>query len=77
MVEKNWVLNRKNLFLDFFDCPDVSKQTSGRKDAPYIRKVNGERLYKQKRYLQRTIRELLEIVNRSSNFNEAFEDSFP
>ena len=57
--EERWLL-------EFLDRPDISRQTPGRKDTVYIGKLNGERQYKQKRYLQWTLRELIEIVNGSA-----------
>eukprot|EP00111_Clytia_hemisphaerica_P007688 TCONS_00022348-protein len=62
---------------DFLDRPDISRQTPGRKDTVYIGKVNGERQYKQKRYLQWTLREILDIVNGSSQVQQTVEESFP
>ena len=47
----------------FLDRADISRQTPGRKDNVFIGKVNGEKQYAQKRYLQWTIRELLGIIN--------------
>ena len=36
----------------FLDPADISRQTPGRKDNVFIGKVNGEKQYTQKRYLQ-------------------------
>ena len=47
----------------FLDRPDISRQTPGRKDSVYKGKVDGIRQYKQKRYLQWTLRELLSMIN--------------
>ena len=59
---------------------DISRQTPGRKDHVYIGKVNGEKQFIQKRYLQWTIRELLGIINgkvqqveESSTFPNSFD----
>eukprot|EP00111_Clytia_hemisphaerica_P010989 TCONS_00032233-protein len=63
----------------FLDRPDISRQTPGRKDSVYLRKVNGKSEYAQKRYLQWTLKELLDIINgnkeveKSSSFREEFE----
>ena len=54
--EEDWLLS-------FLDRGDISRQTPGRKDHVYIGKVNGEKQFIQKRYLQWTIRELLGIIN--------------
>ena len=62
----------------FLDRADISRQTPGRKDNVFIGKVNGEKQYAQKRYLQWTIRELLGIINGKIPVEECstFLDSF-
>ena len=62
----------------FLDRADISRQTPGRKDNVFIGKVNGEKQYAQKRYLQWTIRELLGIINGKIPVEECstFPDSF-
>lgn len=63
----------------FMDRADISRQTPGRKDTVFIGKMNGEKQYTQKRYLQWTIRELLGIINGKvpmegcSTFSDSFE----
>lgn len=54
------------------------RQTPGRKDHVYIGKVDGERKYMQKRYLQWTIRELFGIINGKVPMEECqtFPNSF-
>ena len=47
----------------FLDRADISRQTPGRNDNVFIGKVNGEKKYAQKGYLQWTIRELLGIID--------------
>eukprot|EP00111_Clytia_hemisphaerica_P013977 TCONS_00041134-protein len=70
-AEEEWLLT-------FLDRPDISRQTPGRKDNVYIGKVNGKREYAQKRYLQWTIRELLDIVNGNSEVegSPTFQEDF-
>ena len=62
----------------FLDCADISRQTPGRKDNIFIGKVNGEKQYAQKRYLQWTVREMLGIINGKIAVEECstFPDSF-
>ena len=41
-------LEQEKWLLDFLERPDISRQTTERKGAIYIEKLNGERQYKQK-----------------------------
>ena len=41
-------LEQEKWLLDFLDRPDISRQTTERKGAIYIEKLNGKRQYKQK-----------------------------
>ncbi|XP_066932919.1 glutamic acid-rich protein-like [Clytia hemisphaerica] len=52
---------------DFFERPDITYTNPGRKDHVYLGKVNGEKLFAQKRYLLWTLREVLEILNDEKN----------
>ena len=69
---------KKEWLSAFLDRADISRQTPGCKDNVFIGKVNGERQYAQKRYLQWTIRELLGIINEKISVEECstFTDSF-
>ena len=60
------------------DRADISPQTPRRKDNVFIGKVNSEKQYAQKRYLQWTIRELLGIINGKIPVEKfsTFPDSF-
>ena len=62
----------------FLECADISRQTPGRKDNVFNGKVNGEKQYAQKRYLQLTLRELLGIINGKIPVEDCstFPDSF-
>ena len=45
IAEEEWLFS-------FLNRPDIFRQTPGRKDNVYIGKINGEKEYFQKRYLQ-------------------------
>ena len=62
----------------YLDRADISRQTSGCKDNVFIWKINGEKQYAQKCYLQWTIQELLGIINGKIPVEECstFSDSF-
>ena len=74
---RSWSLKKRNGFRILSTCPDNSSQTPGCKDTVYAGKLNGERQYKQKRYLQWTLQEILEIVNGSSEVQQTIDESFP
>ena len=62
--------------VEFLDQTDISWQTPGRKDQVYIGKIDHVRQYTQKRYLQWTVRDLLDIVNGQAEPNDRIE-TFP
>ena len=63
---------------EFFNRSDVTYTTPGKKDQIYIGKVDGEKVFKQKKYFLWTLNELLDIVNGGSiaSNTEDFLDAF-
>ena len=58
---------------EMLERPDMTYTNRGREDNVYIRKIDGERCYVQKRYLLRNLRDALEILNgQKDSFKEKF-----
>ena len=55
--------DHENFLLDVFECSDMTYTTPGRKDNVYIRKIDGEKTFVQKRYLLWNLRDALNIIN--------------
>ena len=66
--EKEWLLC-------LYDLAGISRQTTGCKNVIYVSKVDAVPQYKQKQYLQRTLREILSIINGIEEIQ--IEDTFP
>jgi len=64
---------------EFTNRPDIIYTTPGKKDQVYMGKVDGEKVFKQKRYFLWTLNELLDIANGcsvASNTDNSFVDVF-
>ena len=57
---------KKEWMLEFLGRSDITYTNPGRKDSVYVGKINGERKYLSRQYLLWTLRDLLDIVNGSS-----------
>ena len=62
---KIWMRKKKKWLETFLFRIDVSCTNPGRKDHVYVSKIDDERRYKQRLYLLWTLRDLLDIINRT------------
>ena len=61
---------------EFLDREDVSIITSGQKDHFYVSKVDSKKQFLRKRYLSRTLIDLLDIANGCLSVNQEYELTF-
>ena len=64
---------------EFLSQPDITYVTPGKKDKIYMGKVDGQKMFRQKKYLSWTLNTLLDIANGcsvSSNENNNFVPAF-
>ena len=64
---------------EFLSQPDITYVTPGKKDQIYMRKVDGQKMFRPKKYLLWTLNDLLDIANGcsvSSNENNNFVTAF-
>ena len=64
---------------EFLSQPDITYVTPGKKDQIYMRKLDGQKMFRQKKYLLWTLNDLLDIVNGcsvSTNENNTFVTGF-
>ena len=54
--EKSWLI-------DFLDRQDITYTTPGKRDQVYMGKINGKKVYEIKKYLLRSLNDLLGILN--------------
>lgn len=76
---KNKLSKTELQWLDnFFERPDITYITPGRKEQKYLGRVNGEGNYAQKKYLLWTLAEIVGILNglKASEIGESFPTKF-
>ena len=61
----------------FMEGPDITYTNPGKKDQRYIGKENGKSKFVSIRYLLKTIRDLLEILNGCSSVIQSETNDFP
>ena len=64
---------------EFLSQPDIAYVTPGKKDQIYMGKVDGQKMFRQKKYLLWTLNDLLDIANGcsvSSNESNTFVTTF-
>ena len=55
--------NEKSWLIDFLDRQDITYTTPGKRDQVYMGKINGKKVYEIKKYLLRSLNDLLGILN--------------
>lgn len=55
--------DERSCLREFLLWPDITYVTPGKNDQVYMRKVNGQKLFRQKKHLLWTLTDVLDIAN--------------